>query len=71
MLDEPVGGNPRHHVVGVIDPFSPLIAQRERQGIGDFVWCSVAEFWLVEPGLPGRGLVERGLVGQGLVGGGW
>jgi hypothetical protein len=33
----PVIGDPRHHVVGVMNPLSSLISKREGQGVGNFV----------------------------------
>jgi len=29
MLNKPIGGDPRHHVVGMGHPLAPLVAQRE------------------------------------------
>ena len=40
MLHQPVRGDPRHHVIGMVDPFPPLVAQRE---VGNFVRGSGAE----------------------------
>jgi hypothetical protein len=43
MLDKPIGGDPRHHTVGVVHALSSLILQRKRKGVGDFVRCGGAE----------------------------
>jgi hypothetical protein len=37
MLDEPLGGDPRHHVVGLVHSLAALVAERERQSVGDLV----------------------------------
>jgi len=56
VTDKPIRRDPRHHVVCIVDPLSPLIAQREGQGLGDFVRGGGAEVWRV-----GRG----GTIGNG------
>lgn len=43
VLHQPVRRDPRHHVVGMVDPLPPLIAKREGEGLGDFVRCGWAE----------------------------
>jgi hypothetical protein len=37
VLDEPFGGDPRHHVVGMVHPLAALVSERERQSVGDLV----------------------------------
>ena len=40
---QPVCRDPRHHIVRMMDPLSPLIPEREGEGLGDFVRSGQAE----------------------------
>ena len=40
---QPICGDPRHRVVGVVDPLPPLISECEGEGLGDFVRSGRAE----------------------------
>jgi len=37
VLHKPLSSDPRHRIVGVIDPLSTLVAERERQSLGDLI----------------------------------
>jgi hypothetical protein len=37
VLDQPLSSDPRHRIVSVIHPLSALVAERERQSLGDLI----------------------------------